>query len=200
MPWDGCELWVGEVSPEGALENIRWVAGGTHESIFQPEWSPAGVLYFSSDRNGWWNLQRISDAGQIESVFPTKGELGMPQWVFGTSQYAFASDELIVCSHIKQGVSQLALLDLRNQKLEEIDCPFTDIQYLRATADYAVFRAGSPTEVAAIARLNLETKRIDTLRLANDLEVFPAYFSIPRPIEFPTEAGLTAHGLSLIHI
>jgi len=194
MPWDGCELWVGEVSPEGALENIRWVAGGTHESIFQPEWSPAGVLYFSSDRNGWWNLQRISDAGQIESVFPTKGELGMPQWVFGTSQYAFASDELIVCSHIKQGVSQLALLDLRNQKLEEIDCPFTDIQYLRATADYAVFRAGSPTEVAAIARLNLETKRIDTLRLANDLEVFPAYFSIPRPIEFPTEAGLTAHG------
>ena len=194
MPWDGCELWVGEVSPEGVLENIRWVAGGTHESIFQPEWSPAGVLYFSSDRNGWWNLQRISDAGQIESVFPTKGELGMPQWVFGTSQYAFASDELIVCSHIKQGVSQLALLDLRNQKLEEIDCPFTDIQYLRATADYAVFRAGSPTEVAAIARLNLETKRIDTLRLANDLEVFPAYFSIPRPIEFPTEAGLTAHG------
>ena len=118
----------------------------------------------------------------------------MPQWVFGTSQYAFASDQLIVCSHIKQGVSQLALLDLRNQKLEEIDCPFTDIQYLRATADYAVFRAGSPTEVAAIARLNLETKRIDTLRLANDLEVFPAYFSIPRPIEFPTEAGLTAHG------
>jgi len=194
MPWDGCELWVGEVSGEGALDNVRWVAGGAHESIFQPEWSPAGVLYFSSDRNGWWNLQRISEAGEIESVCPTKGELGMPQWVFGTSLYTLASEELIVCSHIEQGISRLALLDLRSQKLEEIDCPYTDIQYLRATQDYAVFRAGSPTEVAAISRLNLKTKQIHTLRLANDLEVFPAYFSIPRAIEFPTEAGLTAHG------
>ena len=194
MPWDGCELWVGEVSAEGALENIRWVAGGAHESIFQPEWSPAGVLYFSSDRNGWWNLQRITASGQIQSICPTKGELGMPQWVFGTSQYAFASDEVIVCSHIEQGVSRLALLDLQTQKLEDIDCPYTDIQYVRATRDYAVFRAGSPTEVAAIARLNLKTKQIDRLRLANDLEVFPAYFSVPRPVEFPTEAGLTAHG------
>jgi len=24
--------------------------------IFQPEWSPEGVLYFVSDRSGWWNL------------------------------------------------------------------------------------------------------------------------------------------------
>jgi dipeptidyl aminopeptidase/acylaminoacyl peptidase len=194
MPWDGCELWVGEVTADGAVENVRWMAGGSHESIFQPEWSPSGVLYFSSDRNGWWNLQRIGEAGQIESICPIKGELGMPQWLFGMSFYAFASDDLIVCSHIEQGISRLALLDLQTKKLQEIDCPFTDIQYLQASNDYAVFRAGSPTEVAAIARLNLTTKQIETLRLSNDLDVFPAYFSIPRPIEFPTEAGLTAHG------
>ena len=194
MPWDGCELWVGEVSADGAVENVRWMAGGSHESIFQPEWSPAGVLYFTSDRNGWWNLQRIGEAGQIESICPIKGELGVPQWLFGMSFYAFASDDLIVCSHIEHGISRLAVLELQTKKLQEIDCPFTDIQYLRASNDYAVFRAGSPTEVAAIARLNLATKQIDTLRLSNDLDVFPAYFSIPRPIEFPTEAGLTAHG------
>jgi len=194
MPWDGCELWVGEVTADGGVENVRWMAGGSHESIFQPEWSPSGVLYFSSDRNGWWNLQRIGEAGQIESICPIKGELGTPQWLFGMSFYAFASDDLIVCSHIEQGISRLALLDLQTKKLQEIDCPFTDIQYLQASNDYAVFRAGSPTEVAAIARLNLTTKQIETLRLSNDLDVFPAYFSIPRPIEFPTEAGLTAHG------
>jgi len=194
MPWDGCELWVGEVTADGGVENVRWMAGGSHESIFQPEWSPSGVLYFSSDRNGWWNLQRIGEAGQIESICPIKGELGTPQWLFGMSFYAFASDDLIVCSHIEQGISRLALLDLQTKKLQEIDCPFTDIQYLQASNDYSVFRAGSPTEVAAIARLNLTTKQIETLRLSNDLDVFPAYFSIPRPIEFPTEAGLTAHG------
>jgi dipeptidyl aminopeptidase/acylaminoacyl peptidase len=194
MPWDGCELWVGEVAPDGGLTNTRWVAGGAHESIFQPEWSPSGVLYFASDRTGWWNLQRITEAGQIESVCTTKGELGMPQWLFGMSVYAFASDELIVCSHIEQGISRLAFLNVQTHKLDEIDCPFTDIQYLRASKKYAVFRAGSPTEVASITRLNLENKKTEALKLSNDLDVFPAYFSIPRPIEFPTEAGLTAHG------
>jgi len=194
MPWDGCELWVGEVAEDGTLGSTRWVAGGAHESIFQPEWSPDGVLYFSSDRTGWWNLQRIPANGEIESVCPFKGELGMPQWVFGMSSYAFASENLIVCAHIEQGISRLGILDLTTGKLKDVDCPFTDIQYLRASNGYAVFRAGSPTEVASISLLNLETGAIETLRRSNDLEVFPAYFSVPRPLEFPTEAGLTAHG------
>ena len=194
MPWDGCELWVGEVSVDGTLTNTRWVAGGAHESIFQPEWSPSGVLYFSSDRNGWWNLQRISSDGEIESVCSTKGELGMPQWLFGMSVYAFATDELVVCSHIEHGVSQVSLLDLGTKKLKPLDTPFTDIQYVRATSEFAVFRGGSPTEVPSIAKLNLATGEIQRLKLANELEVFPRYFSVPRPIEFPTEAGLTAHG------
>jgi len=194
MPWDGCELWVGEITPEGSLQNERWVAGGAHESIFQPEWSPTGALYFSSDRNGWWNLQRLSDAGEIESVCPTKGEIGMPQWLFGMSSYAFVSEDLIVCSHIESGISRLGLLDLKTRKLKDVDCPFTDIQYLRASENQVVFRAGSPTEVGSITRLDLQTGSFETLKHSNDQEVFPAYFSIPRPIEFPTESGLIAHG------
>ena len=194
MPWDGCELWVGEFDPDGSLGNTRWVAGGAHESIFQPEWSPSGALYFASDRNGWWNLQRLSESGEIEGVCPAKGELGMPQWLFAMSFYSFASDDLVVCGHIEHGVSRLSLLDLRTRKLKDVDCPFTDIQYVRASEDYAVFRGGSPTDVASISRLDLKTGEIEILRRSNDLEVYPNYFSVPRPIEFPTEAGLTAHG------
>jgi hypothetical protein len=110
MPWDGCELWVGEVGPDGKLTDSRWVAGGSHESIFQPEWSPSGVLHFASDKNGWWNLQRISESGEIESLYSTKGELGLPQWLFGMSTYAFASEDIVVCSHTEQGVSRLSQL------------------------------------------------------------------------------------------
>jgi len=194
MPWDGCELWVGEVESDGSVGNTRWVAGGAHESIFQPEWSPSGVLYFSSDRNGWWNLQRIADQGEIETVCATKGELGTPQWLFGMSSYAFISDEQVVCCHIEHGISRLGVLDLNTRKLKDVDCPFTDIQYLRAAGNFALFRGGSPTEVASISRLNLQTGEIETLRRSNDLDIFPRYFSVPRPIEFPTEAGLIAHG------
>ena len=194
MPWDGCELWVGEFGEDGSLTSTRWVAGGAAESIFQPEWSPDGVLYFASDTNGWWNLHRISGDGQIESVAQTKGELGMPQWVFGMSCYAFAAPDLIACSHIEQGVSSFGLIDTQSGKLTTIDCPFTDIQYVHARDGQVVFRGGAPTDVAAIIKFDVNTREFQTLRRSNDLEVFPRYFSVPRAIEFPTEGGLTAHG------
>jgi dienelactone hydrolase len=58
MPWDGTELWVAEIHPDGYLGEKYLVAGGLEESIFQPEWSPDGVLYFVSDKSNWWNLYR----------------------------------------------------------------------------------------------------------------------------------------------
>src|SRR6202521_768435 len=56
MPWDGSELWVGELDADGHVTSSRKIAGGENESILQPEWSPSGQLYFVSDRSGWWNL------------------------------------------------------------------------------------------------------------------------------------------------
>ena len=194
MPWDGCELWVGEFAEDGTLSSTRWVAGGAAESIFQPEWSPDGVLYFASDRSGWWNLERITVDGGIERVCQSKAELGMPQWVFAMSAYAFASNETIVCSHVDQGVSTFATIDTSTGRLTPIDCPYTDIQFLRAANGQAVFRGGSPTDVGAIVKFDLGTRQFETLRKSNDLEVYPRYFSVPRAIEFPTEGGLTAHG------
>lgn len=194
MPWDGCELWVGEFGEDGSLTSSRWVAGGAAESIFQPEWSPDGVLYFASDTNGWWNLHRISSDGEIESVAQSKAELGMPQWVFGMSSYAFVSAELIACGHVEQGVSTFGTVDTRTGKLTTIDCPFTDIQYVRAHDGQVVFRAGSPTDVVSITKYDINTGQFETLRRSNDQEVYPRYFSVPRAIEFPTEGGLIAHG------
>jgi dipeptidyl aminopeptidase/acylaminoacyl peptidase len=55
-------------------------------------------------------------------------------------------------------------------------------------------RAGSPTEAAAIVKLDLETRAFSVVRRSNNLQIDPAYLSIPRPVEFPTEQGLTAHG------
>ena len=52
MPWDGCELWTGEIALDGTISNQHLIAGGLRESIFQPEWSPDGTLYFVSDRTG----------------------------------------------------------------------------------------------------------------------------------------------------
>ena len=46
MPWDGTELWVAVINPDGSIGSREKIAGGAEESIFQPEWSPDGALFF----------------------------------------------------------------------------------------------------------------------------------------------------------
>ena len=110
MPWDGTELWVGELLPDGTLGAQRRVAGGADESIFQPEWSPNGVLHFVSDRTGWWNLYREREE-QVEPLCAMEAEFGMPQWAFGAATYGFASAGRIICAYCQQGRWQLGDLD-----------------------------------------------------------------------------------------
>src|SRR5436190_21231392 len=110
MPWDGCELWVGELGEEGRIIASQLIAGGETESIFQPQWSPAGVLHFVSDRTGWWNLYRLSE-GNIEPLCKKEVEFGSPQWVFRMSTYAFESEHRIISAYCKNGVWKLASID-----------------------------------------------------------------------------------------
>ena len=192
MPWDGTELWVGELRTDGSLSHPERVAGGIDESIFQPEWSPDGVLYFVSDRTGWWNLYRWH-RGIIESLCEMKAEFGRPQWVFGMSTYAFESEGCIICAYNEQGTWRLASLNTATGKLERIRTPYTDIRSLRASSGLAIFIAGSANEPLSIVRLDLATRRIEVLQRSSNATVNAQYLSIPKAIEFPTENGLTAH-------
>jgi len=75
MPWTQTELWVGEIMKDGSVGHTEQVAGGVDESIFQPEYSPDGTLYFVSDRTGWWNLYRWCD-GHVESLCEMEADFG----------------------------------------------------------------------------------------------------------------------------
>jgi dipeptidyl aminopeptidase/acylaminoacyl peptidase len=194
MPWDGTELWVGKLSESGALEQAEKVAGGESESIFCPQWSPDGVLYFISDRSGWWNLYRWRDE-RVEALCPMAAEFGRPQWVFGMSTYTFISARHLICAYSTKGTWRLARLDTETKKLEEIDTPYTEIWEVRATPTHVVFGAGSSTLPAAIVRLDLATHQATVLRQSSTVAIDPEYLSAPQAIEFPTENGLTAHAL-----
>ncbi len=192
MPWDGTELWVGEIQADGSLENMRCVAGSADESIFQPEWSPDGVLYFISDRTGWWNLYRLRDE-RVEALCEMTAECGQPQWVFGMSTYAFESAQRLICTYLERGNSRLASLDTQTLKIKLIETSSTRIDGLRAGPGRVVFGAGSPTEAASIVQLDLATRRLEVLRRSSEIAIDSGYLSQPRAIEFPTEHELTAH-------
>lgn len=195
MPWDGTELWLGELQADGTVGASRWIAGGLTESIFQPEWSPDGMLYFVSDRNGWWNLYRLNSNGETEAVCEMEAEFAMPQWVFGMSSYGFASAEQIFCSCIEKGSATLATINTRTGGLTRVQSPYSDIQYLHAASDQVVFRGGSASEPASIVRLNLASMQFEVLRRSMSVVIDKGYISEPEAVEFPTPGGLTAHGL-----
>jgi dipeptidyl aminopeptidase/acylaminoacyl peptidase len=192
MPWDGTELWLGRFAADGSIEQRRLVAGGPGESIFQPQWSPGGVLHFVSDRTGWWNLYRLED--DIKEIFPHSAEFGHPQWVFRMSTYAFLSAGRLVCSFSSRGLSSLALIDLPTGSVTALPCEFTDIGSLRAGNGQVYFRGGSPTRFPAIVQLELATNTPTILR-ASSSQAFAGYISTPQPIEFPGSDGLPAYGL-----
>ncbi|MBS1789809.1 MAG: S9 family peptidase [Acidobacteria bacterium] len=193
MPWDGSELWLADVQADGSLMNKRLMAGGDSESIFQPEWSPEGELYFVSDRSNWWNLYRWR-GGAVEAVCPMESEFGLPQWVFGMSTYGFVSAKQIVCTYIQRGFSHLALVDAESGKLETVESPFTQIDGIRCAAGKAVFFAGAPNESSAIVHFDPATRQFETLRKSSELAIDSGYVSSPKAVEFQTEQGLTAHG------
>ncbi len=201
MPWDGTELWVAAINADGGLGEKHLVAGGLEESIFQPEWSPDGVLYFVSDKSNWWNIYRTplnppllrGEAG-IEPVCEMAAEFGLPQWVFGMSTYAVVSETKIICTYTQQGKWYLATVNLVTKQLTEIETLYSDISSVKTRGEKVVFLASSPTESSAIVELDLATGQIDVLRRSTNLTIDTGYLSIPQPIAFPTENGLTAFG------
>jgi len=193
MPWDGTELWVGEVGADGVIGRTEQIAGGSSESIFQPEWSPDGMLYFVSDRTGWWNLYRRVN-GSIESAYPLPAEFGEPQWVFGMSTFTFESKDRIICTYRQNGRSRLAALDTRTLSMEKIDTPYTDIRNPRAFSEGIVFIGGSPTESQSVVLYHPKTGKCDVLRHSGKMMVDAGYISIPKTIDYPTEGGQKAHG------
>ncbi|MDJ0704620.1 MAG: S9 family peptidase [Leptolyngbyaceae cyanobacterium MO_188.B28] len=192
MPWDSAELWVAPIKADGTLGEHQRIAGGGSESIFQPEWSPDGRLYFISDRTNWWNLY-CWDGAQIHPLCPKEAEFGAPQWGFAMSTYGFESSHALICTYSEHGRQQLARLDTKTQSLSPIETPYSSISGLKVGAGYAVFMGGSPQVCSEIACLNLATNRMEVLRRASEINLDPGYLSSPEPIEFPTANGLTAH-------
>lgn len=199
MPWDGTELWVAAVQPDGALGEPQQIAGGVSESIFQPEWAADGRLYFVSDRTGWWNLYRWSPGQdpltqtKIEPLCPKAAEFGQPQWVFGMTTYGFESANSLICTYVEAGIQHLAWLDTHSLELSEIPTPYSLIAGLQVAPGYAAFLAGSALKPSAIVRLDLQTGEIVELRRSSQVDVDAGYLSEPEAIEFPTENGLIAY-------
>ena len=153
MPWDGTELWVAAFNAGGLLGVRQKVAGGTDESIFQPEWSPDNALYFVSDRTGWWNLYRWSGT-DVEAIQPMEVEFGKPQWTFSMVTYAFVSPTRIAATYVQDGRWKLAMIDAYTKLFAPVELPVQPLESIRAAPNGDLyFVGGSATAPTAIIKL-----------------------------------------------
>ena len=192
MPWDGTELWIGELDAGGNATSARRIAGGPTESIFQPEWSPDGELYFISDRNNWWNIYRVR--GEFdEPVCRREAEFGVPQWAFGMTRYGFADSGEIVCLYSEPGGTKLGLLDTVTGKLKQIQLLYTALRGVAVNDRRVATVAASPTLSERVLVVDIDSGAQEVVKVSNPAHIDPGYFSVPQAIEFPTEGGVAAH-------
>lgn len=192
MPWDGTCLYVARVGAGGSVSEPVLVAGGPGESVFQPEWSPDGVLHFVSDRNGWWNLYAWRNGTPIP-VLTGEAELGVAQWEFGYSTFAFL-DAARIAVIVQRGARQ-SLEVVEQGRARPIDLPYTSIKpYLSAHSGQVVMigsNAAEAPEVVIVDVGNGEIRTIASVRPAADA----GSLSGPEPFRFTARDGLMIHGL-----
>ena len=194
MPWDGSELWAGELDRGGHVTAARKIAGGDSESVLQPEWSPSGELYFISDRSDWWNLYRARGEGD-EPVCPKAAEFGAPQWVFGMRFYAFAGPDEIVCLYSERGGTKLGRIDVAAGTMQQVELIYAGLNNVQTNGRKAAFFAASATLAERVLTIDLDTGAQEVVKVSNPAHIDPANLGLPKAIEFPTEGGLTAHAV-----
>jgi dipeptidyl aminopeptidase/acylaminoacyl peptidase len=202
MPWDGTELWEAEIGADHLPAARRLVAGGSAESVIQPTYSPDGVLHFISDRTGWWNLYADGGSDGPEAGVPLarmEADLGVPDWVFGRSSYALCNDGSIVATWSQGGLARLGILRPGAGVFEEVRAGFDEVDFMQASGGSVLALAGSAAAPLAVVRITpgpiAGEPLVEVLKRSRENVEDPAYLSVPRPIEFPTEGGLSAHAL-----
>ncbi len=194
MPWDSTNLWLATFNDDGSLQTPVLIAGGDNESICQPEFSPDGHLYFSSDINGWWNLYRYDKQQKnIECLSKIEAEFGYPHWVFGESIYGFSDKNTLICAYTQNGCWHLASIDINNKTLTKIDTPFTTISYLQVNHNQVFFVGGNPTQPTAVINFDLDKNTTKILKQSSNLHLENDYLSIPEEIAFDTTNGKIAY-------
>jgi dipeptidyl aminopeptidase/acylaminoacyl peptidase len=191
MPWDGTELWWAALAGDGSVSEPELVAGGDDESIFQPQWSPGGVLHFVSDRTGWWNLFRHVD-GHAEALHLMEAEFGLPQWGFGMRRYGFLSEHRIVAVYSEGGFDRVGLLE--GDTLRPVHTPFDFFGYTLATSgDRLYATAGSGSSPMAVVAIDVTSEAVEVVKPSLQIDLDPALISLPEPIEFATTDDEITH-------
>ncbi|MEH6812693.1 MAG: prolyl oligopeptidase family serine peptidase [Motiliproteus sp.] len=201
QPWLSSSLLEARLDDGGQPLVVNQVTqgqlAGKQESVFQPEYSPEGILYFVSDRHGWWNLYRYQQ-GHVEEVMPLDKEFGAAQWQLGLSRYAFIDEQRLGCSFIDEGRFGFAIIDIKQSRIDVSSERWASLQSVVAAKGRLLAVAEFPERPLQLLQFMQgsaggDIKTAVVAEIASSAEVdWP--ISKPSHIRFETAAGLEAYG------
>ena len=192
MPWDDTQLCI--ASLEEMVLTDQKVMELKAEAFFQPEWDDQGNLHVVSDRNNWWNLFRVDQSTNeidLTSLTNIEAEIGLPQWVFGQSRYAFVGDEIWFV-YREAGIDKLATLS-SNGQFEQIKIDATEIESVTNYQDGIVATVSSWKAESSVMFINSEEVR--PLSKTRDLDIGESWFPVPETFTYQTSDSEKAHAL-----
>jgi dipeptidyl aminopeptidase/acylaminoacyl peptidase len=188
MPWDGTELIVADVAPEGTFRDARTVAGGPEESIAQADWAPDGALLYASDRTGWWNLYRDG-----RPLCTREEEFGGPLWKLGQRWFAPLDSGLIAVLH-GRGAAALGILDPETGEVVDAAGPWTEFAATLAAHGERVVSVGAgPRRGYEVVELDTRTGRTRVIGAPHADAVDPAHYPEPQIRTFTGPGGRDIH-------
>ncbi|MFW5771780.1 MAG: S9 family peptidase [Phototrophicaceae bacterium] len=207
MPWDGTELRLATLAHDATgfpyIETVETIAGNTQISVFQPEFSPDGLLLaYASDKTGWWQLYLydLTECRHIQ-VTHVEAEHGLPGWVQGMRAYAWTADSraLIFLRNTRGAVSvhRYELDSDQESAISGLD-DYTSLEQIAVSSRGAVAAiASSPRLPPRIVSLESSASRSPARVHHRSMpERIPAAELSPaQPVEWPGHDGETIYGI-----
>jgi dipeptidyl aminopeptidase/acylaminoacyl peptidase len=172
MPWERSQLWIGRIDGQGALTEVRCLAGSDDsspvgESVVQPLWAGPDLVV-ARDGGGWWTLTRFANAEHSPGNVPLEGEtllemeadFGVPQWVAGLHTTVWDGERLVAAA-CRQGSWELGLVEKAPEaeghgwQWRPLPVPFPDLADLSAEHGRLVAIASAPRAMAGLLEIDL---------------------------------------------
>lgn len=203
MPWDGTELRVAELGPDGTCGPFQVLLGSKTESVLQPEWADDDVLYALSDRSGWWNVHVVAaDGTRSDEVAPVAADVGGPLWMLGRCWYLPLDDGQLLAVQTN-GTDRLARLDPHTGSWSGVELDgLTAIELGSVRGRHLCVTAGGPQTPTAVRIVDLGAEEsvasrgaVTDVRLGLDQWPDPAYLPQPELATFRGDQGQDVHAI-----
>lgn len=192
MPWDGTQLYLGNLRESAELTNTTVIAGGTEESIVQPTWLDQDRFAYVSDEPGFWNIFVYDHSGTY-AVTNESAEYGFPLWNFGMRSMVALNKHVLLAAKDTETGQQLVYVDCDTQLETPCIDSFSSFASMTKYQDDVVFIGGQPDNLSSLVRMSLNDQSLETLRTQGVLPVSKAFVSVAQSIKYKNSGEEFVH-------